>query len=265
MTGFSLGPAAQAAGYRLFAYDSVDSTSIRAHEAARDGEVGPAWFAALSQSAGKGRRGRAWASPHGNLAASLLLNFEGFMPELATLGFVAGVALADALGDVLGPEVAARVALKWPNDVLVDGKKLSGILLEAHGLGAGRQAVVLGLGTNVVAVPEGLSYAATSLSALGSGARAADLFSALTDRFVPVYAQWDGAKGLSSVLDRWRARAAGLGGPISVAAPAGRIEGIFADIDAQGRLLVRMADRTLVPITAGDVFFGAAAGSSAEN
>lgn len=178
MAGFALGPRAASRGYRLLAYDTIGSTSSEAGEAARRGDVGDVWVVAHRQTSGRGRRGRAWESPEGNLATSLLVVPEADPTVTATLGFVAGVALEDALSRVAtgltlrtgidgadGPR--SRVALKWPNDVLADGAKLAGILLEAHKRPDGSLAVVAGFGVNVVAAPEGLPYPATSLAGLG--------------------------------------------------------------------------------------------------
>ena len=157
MPGFWLGAKASTRGYRLLGFDSVGSTSSEASRAAQAGDVGEVWFAALQQTAGRGRRGRAWETPHGNLAASLLVIPECDPAIAATLGFVAGVALNRALNDVL-PNAAVRIgidgadgrdtriALKWPNDVLADGAKLAGILLEAQKLPDGRMAIVIGFG-----------------------------------------------------------------------------------------------------------------------
>ena len=123
------------------------------------------------QTAGRGRRGRQWESPHGNLAATLLIVPDADPTLAATLGFVAGVALNRALSAISCPAAlvkigidgadaldgSGRIALKWPNDVLADGAKLAGILLEASKLPDGRHAVAIGIGVNVVAAPHGLA------------------------------------------------------------------------------------------------------------
>src|SRR5690606_22623525 len=131
---FSLGARAKATGYRLTGFDSIGSTNSEALAAAAAGDPGGIWFAALQQTAGRGRRGRAWESPSGNLAASLLIVPDASPEVIATLGFVAGVALNAALSSVLpdsmvrigidgadGADGRSRIALKWPNDVLADG------------------------------------------------------------------------------------------------------------------------------------------------
>lgn len=270
MAAFWLGEGAAARGYRLVGHDSVGSTSTEAANAARAGDVGDIWFAALQQTAGKGRRGRPWESPHGNLAASLLIVPDCDPAIAATLGFVAGVALNDALRRAV-PEAlirsgldgadgaGARIALKWPNDVLADGAKLAGILLESVKRPDGRQAVVIGIGVNVVAAPEGLPYPATSLAALGADIGAETLFATLSDAWVDAYALWNGGTGIAEVLGRWRQAAAGIGTEVAVAREGDVVRGIFETIDDAGRLIVRADDASRIAITAGDVHFGVTA------
>jgi BirA family biotin operon repressor/biotin-[acetyl-CoA-carboxylase] ligase len=271
VTGFRLGPKAQSAGFRLTGFESVGSTNAESAAAALAGDAGNHWFCALEQTAGKGRRGRRWESPYGNLAASLLLLPEVEPHHFAALGFVAGVALDQALETMLpsfnmhvgidgadGPD-GRRIALKWPNDVLADGEKLAGILLELHKHADGRQAVVIGMGVNVVAAPEGLPYPATSVAKLGNPSTAADVFEALSDAFVDVLALWDGGKGIPDVLTLWKRSAAGLGAPVAVQDHDGVLRGVFETVDDSGRLVIRKDDGELVRITAGDVHFGATA------
>jgi BirA family biotin operon repressor/biotin-[acetyl-CoA-carboxylase] ligase len=268
--GFWLGPKAATRGYRLIGYDTIGSTSSEAADAARAGDVGDIWFAALKQIAGRGRRGRHWETPHGNLAASLLVVPDADPAIAATLGFVAGVALNTALRDVMpgaairtgidgADGAAARIALKWPNDVLADGAKLAGILLEAHNRRDGRIAVVIGFGVNVVAAPEGLPYPATSMTALGVPLAAEPLFAALSDAWVDAVAIWDNGRGVADILSMWRSAAAGIGAEVAVARDGGVLRGIFETIDDSGRLIVRANDNSRITITAGDVHFGVTA------
>jgi BirA family biotin operon repressor/biotin-[acetyl-CoA-carboxylase] ligase len=276
VAGFSLGERARAAGYRLRGFDSIGSTNTEALAAAAAGDPGGLWLAATQQTEGRGRRGRPWSSPPGNLAASLLLVPEADPAVAATLGFVAGVALNSALSAVLPPGLVrigmdgadgsvggakARIALKWPNDVLADGAKLAGILLEAQGRPDGRHAVVIGFGVNVVAAPRGLPYPATSLAELGVARTAAEVFAALAEAWVDSLALWRDGAGLPDVLAQWRAAAAGIGAPVAVARSEDVVRGIFETVDETGRLMVRTQDRRLIAITAGDVHFGATAGA----
>lgn len=271
MTSFALGPKARAAGYRLRGYDTIGSTNSEALEAAAAGDPGGIWFAALQQTAGRGRRGRQWINPHGNLAATLLIVPDSDPTSAATLGFVAGVSLNRALSAILpggmvkigidGADVAGggRIALKWPNDVLADGAKLAGILLEANKLPAGRQAIAIGIGVNVVAAPEGLPYPATSLMALGVSRPAEQVFEALSDAWVETFGLWNDGRGIGDVLKHWRASAAGIGAPVAVNQNGEVLRGIFETIDDDGRLIVRAEDNRRIAITAGDVHFGATA------
>ncbi|MBX3570153.1 MAG: biotin--[acetyl-CoA-carboxylase] ligase [Rhizobiaceae bacterium] len=268
---FVLAPTAQSEGYRLDAHDSVGSTNALALDHARAGDAGRLWVVARRQEAGRGRRGRAWATPSGNLAATLLLVTDGNLQTAATLGFVAGLALSDAL-EAVAPGLPVSVApdggsgpgsvrfeLKWPNDVLARGAKMAGILLESALLPGGRAAIAIGIGINVVAYPEDVPYPATSLRALGSSCDAETLFLALSDAWSVNMRLWDDGRGLARVRGRWLERAAGLGGEVAVRIEGSVVRGVFETIDADCRFVIRGRDGALVTVAAGDVHFGAVA------
>ncbi|HEY8577144.1 MAG TPA: biotin--[acetyl-CoA-carboxylase] ligase [Devosia sp.] len=272
MTAFTLGARARAAGYRLRSYESIGSTTTEAIAAAGAGDPGGIWFVAREQTAGRGRRGRPWVHPPGNLAATLLIIPDVAPTFSATLGFVAGITVSNALASVLPPGTVkiamdgadsldghGRIALKWPNDVLADGAKLVGIGLEATKVPDGRHAVAIGIGVNVVAAPEGLPYPATSLSELGVSRSAEQILEALSDAWVEAFGLWDEGRGMSTVLKLWRASAAGIGAPIAVHQDGEVLRGIFETVDDEGRLIVRANDNRRIVITAGDVHFGATA------
>ena len=266
MASFALGPIATSRGYRVLGFDEVGSTSTEAAKAAQAGDVGEVWFAALKQTAGRGRRGRAWETPSGNLAASLLIVPDHDPAIAATLGFVAGVALNRALATVVpqgvvrqGIDGANRIALKWPNDVLADGAKLAGMLLEAHKAPDGRQAIVIGIGVNIVSAPSGLPYPATSLNDLGIQLPAETLFSALAEEWVMAYELWDSGRNIPAILQLWRGAAAGIGSEVAVSQDGNVVRGVFESIDDSGRLIVRANDNSRIAITAGDVHFGVTA------
>lgn len=272
MTSFTLGAKAKSAGYRLASFDAIGSTNTEALAAAAAGDPGGIWFAALQQTEGRGRRGRQWMSPPGNLAASLLIVPDASPDIVATLGFVAGVALNRALSTILpngmvrigidgadGADGRSRIALKWPNDVLADGAKLAGILLEASKTPTGGTAIVVGCGVNVVAAPEGVPYPATSLTTLGVQRTAEDVFESLSDAWVETFALWDDGRGVPAILEQWRGSAAGIGAPVAVSQDGVVRRGIFETIDSSGRLIIRDDDGARFPITAGDVHFGATA------
>ena len=270
MANFALGPVATSRGYRVIGSDEVGSTSTEAARAAEAGDVGEVWFASLKQTAGRGRRGRAWETPSGNLAASLMIVPDCDPAIAATLGFAAGVALSNALAAILpagtirqgvdGADAGAhRIALKWPNDVLADGAKLAGILLEANKRPDGQHAVVIGFGVNIVSAPQGLPYPATSLGELGNAVPAETLFSALADEWVSAYELWDRGRNVPAILRLWRASAAGIGAEVAVAQDGNVVRGVFETIDDSGRLIVRSNDNSRIAITAGDVHFGVTA------
>jgi len=267
---FKLGPRAAAAGYRLTAFDQTGSTNVEAMLGARAGERGPMWFVTTEQTAGRGRRLRPWAAPRGNLASSVLEVIDVAPALAATLGFAAGLALEQALRK-LSIEAALRMAgsdrlnfsLKWPNDVLAGRSKLAGILLEAEAMVGGGLAVVVGIGTNVVAAPEGTPTPATSLKALGIDISAEELFAALSDGWAEFREVWDDGRGFGEIRRLWLERAAGLGQAVAIKSGSTLIEGIFDTIDEQGCMIVRTSDGNLVPITAGDVYFGSVSSAGA--
>ena len=262
---FTLGPRATSAGYRLAAFDQIGSTNAEALLRARGGERGPMWFVTSEQTAGRGRRLRPWIAPRGNLASSILEVMDVAPAVAATLGFAAGLALESALAK-LSVEAALRApgsdslkfALKWPNDVLAGRHKLSGILLEAETV-TGGLAVVVGIGTNVVAAPTDTPTPATSLRALGIDVGAEELFAALSDGWAEFRGIWDLGRGFGEIRRLWLERAAGLGQAVAIKSGGQAIEGTFDTIDEQGCMIVRTAGGGLVPITAGDVYFGSAA------
>jgi BirA family transcriptional regulator, biotin operon repressor / biotin---[acetyl-CoA-carboxylase] ligase len=255
---FTLGPRAISAGYRLESFDRTGSTNSEAMVRARAGERGPMWFVTTEQTAGRGRRQRPWIAPRGNLASSVLETIDVAPATAATLGFAAGLALDSALRAVAGP-AAIGFSLKWPNDVLAGQAKLSGILLEAETLPGGSLAVVVGMGTNIVAAPEGTPTPATSLAALGLETSAEQLFAALSDSWAECRGIWDNGKGFSEIRRRWLVLAAGLGQAVSVHTGQTVVSGIFDTIDDTGCMILRTSAGDRVSISAGDVHFGAAA------
>ena len=261
--GFALAPQACEAAYGLVAHDTIGSTSADALERLRAGAASPFWVVSLHQSQGRGRRGTAWQTQPGNLAASLAITTKAGPATIATLGFVAGVALVRALETCCALHreekgVGASFALKWPNDVLVGGAKLAGILIETETLGDLR-AVVIGIGTNVIHAPGGLAYPTTSLAALGFDVSAETLFVALSAAWIEVVGIWDEGRGFAAVRDLWLDHAAGLGKPVVVRAGSGTVSGIFQTIDPQGQLVLRNGEGGLETVAAGEVYFGAAA------
>jgi BirA family transcriptional regulator, biotin operon repressor / biotin---[acetyl-CoA-carboxylase] ligase len=244
-----LGRLAYARGVRLLPLGDIDSTNEEAKRLIAAGETGPLWIVAERQTQGKGRLGRDWSSMPGNLHASLILSGLGGAAIAPQLGFVAGVAALNAIGDGAG-----RIALKWPNDLLLNGAKLGGILLEGVASAFCGFAAVIGIGINCAAAPQGLPYPAAALSALGADAPMKEsLFSRLSDAFVETLDIWAEGAGFPRIREMWLAGAAGLGAPATVALARGEsVEGRFETIDSDGRLVLATAQGRRV-IDAGDV------------
>jgi BirA family biotin operon repressor/biotin-[acetyl-CoA-carboxylase] ligase len=255
---FALGPLAQSAGYRVMSFDHIGSTNAEGLARARAGEEGALWLVTDHQTSGRGRRNRAWISPRGNLAASVL-EVVSVPPQVAaTLGFAAGLALVEALRSFF-----VEAELKWPNDVLLRGAKLSGILLEAESVAEGRMAVVTGIGVNIVGAPQDVPYAATALADAGFALSARQLFARLSDCWVQAHRLWDDGRGMPALRTRWLSYAAGVGGPVTIELGGRTVTGTFETIDDGGQLIVATADGRRVPIASGEVFFGNAASNPA--
>ena len=233
-------------GYSKKVYAELDSTNEEARRLAEAGEPGPLWIMAERQTSGRGRRGRAWISPEGNLAATLLLRPGAPQAMTGQLSFAAALAAADTAAH-FAPH--ASIAVKWPNDVLADGRKLAGILLEG---GSGWLAI--GIGLNLAAHPDGTEFPATSLAQLGIVVPSpAQALTVLAARFAHWYDVWVQG-GFGSLRMQWLARAKGVGGPIRARLPHETREGVFEGIDADGALLLNEGG-TVRAIAAGEVFF----------
>ncbi len=249
---FCLAPSAFERGFRLIYHRALASTNDEALARARAGEKGRLWIIAGTQTAGRGRNGRKWSSPQGNLYASLLLLDPSPLHKAAELGFVAGVAAAYALRRILRGD--PRIKIKWPNDILYEGEKLCGILLESTSLPSGQSACAAGIGINCQTHPGNTSYPATDLkTAAHSPVEPEAVFYELSAAMAHWLGIWDGGTGFASIRREWLSLAAGIGARISVALPSRTVEGIFETIDAAGRLIVTQDAGTLA-VEAGDVF-----------
>jgi BirA family biotin operon repressor/biotin-[acetyl-CoA-carboxylase] ligase len=243
-----LAPGAAAAGVDLIAHDTVASTNALALAHARAGERGPLWIAARAQTAGRGRRGRVWVSDVGNLYASLMLTDPAPPAHAAQLAFVAALAVSDAIA-AAAPALAGRVAFKWPNDVLIAGAKVAGILIEAEGTRP--LMVAIGIGINCRHHPATAEYPATDLAEAGAAVTVEALFAALSDAMVDRLREWQ--QGFAPIRAAWLARAAGLGGELCARLGTRELIGRFEGLDDDGRLLLR-ANGALETIAAGEVF-----------
>jgi BirA family transcriptional regulator, biotin operon repressor / biotin---[acetyl-CoA-carboxylase] ligase len=240
-------------GYRLRCYDSVGSTNEEAKCLARSGAPEGSVIWALEQTAGRGRRGRAWISPRGNLYLSLILRPDCSVGGAAQLGFVAALAVGGALR-ALEPRVE-RLGYKWPNDVLLNGRKIAGVLLESEMIAPGKPSfVVVGVGVNLTASPRGTEFPATSIMEEGLGAVLPEaMLEAFIDHFQSWFATWR-AEGFAPVRAGWLADATiARGEPIQVRLDRIAMGGRFLDIDHNGNLLLDCAGERR-SIAAGEVF-----------
>lgn len=240
----------------ILVLDEVDSTNEEARRRYSSGERGPVWIVARHQSAGRGRRGRAWTSGIGNLYASGMYPLEVSAAKAATLSFVAALAVADLCDAFVDPET---VKLKWPNDVLVNDAKISGILLESARGGEGRLEIAVGVGVNLAEFPTDADRPATSIKAnlaLGHSAPPTIEVAAriLADAFDARLAVWREA-GFPGIRDAWLARAIGVGGAVEARLPSETIKGRWAGLGPDGALMVDLSDGTTRAISAADVFF----------
>lgn len=240
--------------FRHVALDEVSSTNTEALARARAGDSGFLWITAERQSGGRGRRGREWVSERGNLYSSLLLVDFAPTEELGSLPLAVALAVHETIVSVMPPD-GATVDIKWPNDVLIDRRKTSGILLEAERLPDGRMALVIGIGINIRARPDLAQYPVTSLTDQGVSISPEELFARLYVAMADALSVWDEGRGIGEIVRRWRGVACGIGEKITVNLPDRSISGIFSGIDDKGLLLLDSAAGTL-SIAAGDVFFG---------
>ncbi|HJT41890.1 MAG TPA: biotin--[acetyl-CoA-carboxylase] ligase [Rhizomicrobium sp.] len=233
-------------GYGHIAHQTLDSTSSEARRLAEAGEAGPLWISAEHQSAGRGRRGRAWDTGTDNLAATLLLRPKARASAFGQLSFVAALAVAEMALE-FAPHAA--ISLKWPNDVLADDKKLAGMLLESGG-----DWLSIGIGVNLAHFPRATEFPAIALAQLGIVPPSPqDALRVLAGRFAHWYDAWM-HQGFETIRTAWLARAHGLGGPIRARLPNESHDGVFEGLDADGSLLLNQQGR-MRTITAGEVFF----------
>lgn len=237
--------------------DHVDSTNAEARRRAEAGETGPLWIAARRQTAGRGRRGREWSSETGNLASTLLLTTRKSPAEAAQITFIAALAVADLL-DAFAP--AGLVTIKWPNDVMLDGRKASGILVESGPSSTGGLWLAVGIGVNLAHAPSDTERPATALADhLRHDVAAAPSLDVAAGMLAEAFAVWQSrweTLGFQPVLDAWAARTPGLHGPCVARLGHETLTGVADGVEVDGALRLRLADGSLRLVSAGDVFFG---------
>jgi BirA family biotin operon repressor/biotin-[acetyl-CoA-carboxylase] ligase len=232
--------------YTLRHFATIDSTNDEARRQAASGAPHGLVIWADRQDAGHGRQGRVWQSPPGNLYCSILLRPDRSAAEVAQLSFAAALAVCDTIPARFAPRC------KWPNDVLIDGKKIAGILLESEAAGGNVTALIVGTGVNLAAHPAETETPATSLAALGVGIAPADMLGVLCRHFLSWYEIWR-AQGFAPLRQAWLGRAHGLGSDIRVRFGVTDARGRFVDLDASGALVLENRDGRR-HISAGAVF-----------
>jgi BirA family biotin operon repressor/biotin-[acetyl-CoA-carboxylase] ligase len=243
-------------GCRYVFFDDIDTTNGEALRRASAGEQGDVWIWANRQSDGRGRIGRNWSSPPGNLYASILLRPRCPIDVAVGLSLVAGVAMHDAVRALTGKRVAEdRLRLKWPNDLLLDGLKLGGVLLESGKSGQrGECAVAIGTGINLANHPDDACRPATDLAAHGVNVSPSSAFAALAWATAERLSVWRNGKGFPAIRRAWVERAQGIGSEIAVRMGRELIRGVFLGVDDDGALLLSPKEGAKRRITAGDVF-----------
>lgn len=244
--------------YHLLAYERVDSTNEEAKRLAEGGAAHGAVIWAKEQTAGRGRLQRQWQSGPGNLYVSLLLAPKCPLAEAAQLSFVAAAAAVEALQPLL-PN-GGTFQCKWPNDILHDGRKLGGILLESFTTlpedgGKPKQWVVAGVGINIDHYPQDALYPATCLKEAGVELVSAKIvLTRFIEAFIGQYDRWV-REGFAPVREAWLANAYGLGKEVEIHAADEVITGTFYGMSDSGEMLLRTADGKEAAINSGDVFF----------
>ncbi len=227
-------------------HDSVGSTNDEAHARVANQDLEPVWIAAAEQTKGRGRLGRHWVSRPGNLYASLIWPSKVELKRLASLSLVAGLAVRDA---IVASGIAAPVQLKWPNDVLVSARKVSGVLIETTGM-QGTHAAIIGCGLNLLHHPSDTRWPATNLADCGTEIEPRDMLDNLRFAMQGRLAQWSNGKGLAGVRNDWMSVALGRG---CLAIVEGGKQGIFTGLSEEGALLLTLEDGSVFHHLAGDV------------
>ena len=238
------------------ALDEVDSTNAEARRRAEAGDRGPLWITAKRQTAGRGRRGRAWETGAGNLAATYLAHTAKPPAEAAQISFVAALAVADLAMAYVPPTL---VSLKWPNDPMIAGRKAAGILVESGPHPAGGLWLAVGCGVNLATPPDAAERPATAFAEHMRAPPPAplDALTVLAEAFERWRGLWE-QLSFAPIAEAWTARAHGLGETCTARLPGETIQGVAEGLDGDGALRLRTAPGVIRRITAGDVFFGGA-------
>ena len=242
--------------YNLVMYDTIDSTNAAALRLVHNGVKGNLVIHAKQQTDGKGRHGKEWISGEGNFYLSILLDPTFTIQSGSGLSFVTALAIKDAFAQILGVSYS-ELKFKWPNDILLNGKKIGGILLETSSTPHKNipSWFIVGVGINLMNFPDNTDFPATSLRHEGFGEIPCNLMlNAFMDSFAKRYNIWHN-RGFGMLKLEWLDSAYNLNMPVSIHFKGKRISGIFEGIDDVGSLLMRLEDGQLHKIIAGEVFF----------
>ncbi|MDC0865026.1 biotin--[acetyl-CoA-carboxylase] ligase [Rickettsiaceae bacterium] len=245
--------------YNLLTFETIDSTNSEALHLANSGTSGDFVISSRKQTAGRGKKGRAWVSLEGNLHASILLDSKVDPKRHPQLSFVIANAMYDSIVETIRSSngrskvSSSDITLKWPNDVLIKGKKLCGILLESIKV-RDKNYVVIGFGVNIKASPRDLDYSTTSLNEEGINIEIPDEFlNILMNRFDKLYKQWIIDDNFLSIRENWMKRAYNLNKVVTVDDGVRRVSGIFKEIDFDGAMRIQLASGQICSLSAGDV------------
>lgn len=239
-------------GFILHRFDTVGTTMDVARDLLNNpsavGSKGAVVWA-TEQTGGRGRHGRQWTSPPGNLYTTVILNHDRPITDASQLALVTGISMSEAIADDLP---AGSVTMKWPNDLLINGAKNVGILLEGNGTSA--SPVLIGSGVNITSAPTDTPYPATTLRDAGSNIEPAHLL----ERYIDALSRWTerwNNQGFSPIRAQWLTIAAGIGKPVTIRLPGGEKRGTFIDVDEVGTLVLETEGGKTEKVSAGDVFF----------
>jgi BirA family transcriptional regulator, biotin operon repressor / biotin---[acetyl-CoA-carboxylase] ligase len=226
-------------------FETIDSTNLEAARLVAAAEQGPLWIIADEQQSGKGRLGRQWTSLKGNLYSTLLLPLNAPPQTTPQIGFVVALAVHDTIANICPAEITQ---LKWPNDCLLEGGKVAGILCETT-----QGHIIIGCGINIAHSPQGLAYPTSHLQRFNPNATITSVFEAYRTNLKFRLDQWNSGQGFPSVITDWQARAANLNSTITITQGDATKSGIFRGLAPDGALRLEKADGTVELLYAGDV------------
>lgn len=237
--------------WRIERFDQIDSTSLEAARRAADGHLGPCWITASQQTSGRGRLGRKWVSEPGNLFATALVPLQSFSEQIPTLALSIGLAVHDCVRLLTNGELMP--SLKWPNDVRVNGAKISGILLESGKSPFGDIWLAVGIGLNLRYAPDIEGYRTASLKELTGQNIAPDDAITILDECVRRRMKQHILTGVQVILNDWQAASDQIGELCSSRHNGHEVNGVFIGLDDRGQMKLRLDSGDHIVITAGDV------------